>query len=522
MMAWLPRLGLAALSGAGMALVCPPIGMRHLLWIVFVPMLLAMTPDNHRRNMYVGYTAGWVMLFVNFIWLSDTIGTFSNIPFVVGLLVVGLFATVFGLPYLVVFGCARWLRQRIGPWWLVAFPALQVAHETLAPALFPYALGATLYRDPYIWQIASVLGASSLSGLALFANAAVAELVWRTQEGRRFSWAPLAAAVGLIAVGMGFGAWRYAAVEAQLAQAPTIKAAILQHDDSMEERLQESVWKSLSDWVLLTRKVQPLEPDLVVWPEGAVLFNPDDEREFRALGDRSPKEFFSTLVERGGFDFLIGGGTIEFHDGTMADGRQDYTAYNSCYAFDRQGEIAGRYDKVVPLPFGEYLPGAETFPFLRDLIQGVGNFRAGKEIVHFEGSSRDGSVSFDYTSPICYEAILSGQMWAMRDTDLFVNITNDSWFGDTAGPHLHAMLAAVRAMELGRPLLRIAYTGVSFVVEPHGQILYETAPFVEVATVGEVRLGKAETGFRRGGAAFPWLVSLGAFIALGVAYRRKD
>lgn len=515
------RLLLSSLSGLGMALVCPPIGLRHLLWVVFLPMLLAQTADAHRQNMWIGYAAGWMMLFVNFFWLADTVGTFSSIPYLVSVLVVVLFATIFALPYLLVFGTVRWLRQRLGLGWLLVFPALQIAHETFAPALFPYALGATLYRDPAVWQVASVLGASSLSGLVLFVNAVIAESVWRFREKAPVAVVPLLSAALLLVLAFGFGTWRHAQVEASLAQAPTIRAAILQHSESMETRLSKSVWEELQDWTRLTGQVLGDEPDLVVWPEGSVLFNPDDERPFPPLGHRSPKEFFGTMAERGGYDFLIGGGTVDIHDETTADGRQSYTAYNSCYTFDRAGDVTGRYDKVVPLPFGEYLPLADTFPFLRDLIQGPGNFRAGTEVVYFNGATRDGSLQFDYTSPICYEAILSSQMWAMRNADLFVNITNDSWFGDTAGPHLHGMLSAVRAMELGRPLLRIAYTGVSFVVEPHGAILYETEPFVEVAKVEEVRMAQVETIYRRGGWLFPWLASICGLFCFVVAYRRK-
>lgn len=522
MVARIPRLLLASLSGLGMALVCPPIGLRHLLWVVFVPMLLAQRRDEHRGNLWIGYAAGWMMLFANFFWLADTVGTFSSIPYPVAALVVAVFATIFGLPYFVVFGTVRWLRQRLGLGWLVVFPALQIAHETLAPALFPYALGATLYRDPLIWQTASVLGASSLSGLALLSNAVIAEVVWRRQESKPMPWLAMGGVLALMAASIGFGTVRKASVEDTLQQASIIRAAILQHDDPMEQRLTESPWQTLSDWMRLTRQVRTEEPDLVVWPEGAVLLNPDDdEHKYQALGGRSPREMFSSMVTRGGFDFLIGGGTVDFHDETTADGRQSYTAYNSCYAFRRDGEIEGRYDKIFPLPFGEYLPLADTFPVLREWIQGPGNFRAGTEVVHFQSSSRDGETRFSYTSPICYEAIIRRQMWAMRETDLFINITNDSWFGDTAGPHLHAMLAAVQSMELGRPLLRIAYTGVSFVVEPHGAILYETQPFEEVAMVGEIRMGAVETGYRRGGWMFPWLMSVLGFVGFGWAWRKK-
>ena len=58
-------------------------------------------------------------------------------------------------------------------------------------------------------------------------------------------------------------------------------------------------------------------------------------------------------------------------------------------------------------------------------------------------------------------------MGELSHADLFVNITNDAWFGDTTAPHQHAMLAAVQAMHYGRPMVRIAYTGVNMVVEPH-------------------------------------------------------
>ena len=537
-----PRLMLAALSGLGMVLVCPPIGLRHLLWVVFVPALLALKPEPPggsagRQNRWVGYAAGWVMLFANFVWLANTVSTFSSLPYAVSLLVVVLFATVFALPYVVVFGMARWLRARLGLAWVVAVPALQVAHELLAPSLFPYTLGSTLYRDPHVWQLASALGGSTLSFLALLANCLVAETIWRMTgsadgagagqgapklSGLIVPWLGLVTALGATVV---FGIWRFQKVEARLQQAPVLRVALLQQTGSMEYWLDQSVWDMLSAWVILTRKIINEKPDLVVWPEGAVLFNPDDEREFRALGGRSPRAFFGRMVEQGGgFDFLIGGGTIEMHEGTTDDGRQLFTAYNSCYKFDPDGEIAGRYDKMVPLPFGEYLPGAETFPFLRELIQGPGNFRAGDTVVKFSGGTRDGGADglrYTFSTPICYEAILSDQMWRMRDVDLLVNITNDAWFGDTAAPHLHAMLAAVRAMELGRPMLRIAYTGVSFVVEPHGQILYETAPYEEVARVEEMRMGQEQTLYVAGGYLFPWLLGLVGVGALGMAWRRE-
>jgi len=207
---------------------------------------------------------------------------------------------------------------------------------------------------------------------------------------------------------------------------------------------------------------------------------------------------------------LVGGGTVNFHDELDKNGFPKYTAYNSCYLFDRSGELAGRYDKMIPLPFGEYIPLAETFPFLKDLIQGPGNFRAGTQVTYFKTSTKE--FSYGFSTPICYEAILERQMRKMADTELFINLTNDAWFGDTQAPHQHAMRSTVQAIQYGRPLWRRAYTGVSFVVEPHGKILYETKPFEEVAKVEEIRMVQLNTLYRKGGWLFPWCWMIGWII----------
>lgn len=514
-----PRAIAAALSGLVMVLICPPIGLTWLQWFAYVPLLWALRADEHRTNAKLGYWFGWCMLFANFFWLADTVVIFSSLPYALSIGVVALFATFWAIPYAVVFGPAQWLRQRVGLAWIVIIPALQVANESLWPSLFPYYLGSVQYRTGALWQLASVTGVAGLSYLIVFTNCALAEGIIRLSEKRRPPVAVYAALAAVVAGVLAWGSARYDAVEAQLEQAPVVRTAILQQGDGMETWLQLSAWKALQSWVVLTRQLADLEPDLVVWPEGSIIINPDDEKEYRALSGTSPREFFSRMVSGGNYDFLIGGGTIELHEGTTSDGRQRFTAYNSCYMFDREGELGGRYDKMVPLPFGEYLPLADTFPFLRDLIQGPGDFKAGEEVTFFQGSLPDGDP-YVFTTPICYEAILSRQMWKMRQADLFVNITNDAWFGDTAAPHQHGMLAAVQAIEHGRPLLRIAFTGVSMIVEPHGRIRYETEPFTEVIKVEDLRMGKVETLYARGGWMFAWLCVFGGLGGLLIARKR--
>ena len=172
------------------------------------------------------------------------------------------------------------------------------------------------------------------------------------------------------------------------------------------------------------------------------------------------------------------------------------------------------YDKIVPVPFGEYLPFAQTFPWLGDLIKGPGHFRAGTAPVVFQGTKAS------FSTPICYEAILPRLCATYENPDMLVNVTNDAWFGPTQATDLHGMLAATRAMELGRPLWRSAYSGRSFVVEPHGRIYAETELFTEVNRVVEVRKAAFPTFYARFGDWFVVVCAAGLAGALALGARR--
>ncbi|MDP2315405.1 MAG: apolipoprotein N-acyltransferase [Pseudomonadota bacterium] len=498
--AGLPRLLAALASGLVLTFVSPPFGLSALHWFSFVPLFLALHPDEPRLNFKLGYLTGFSGVFCLFFWLAQTITIFSNIPLVLAAGIVVLFAAVWGLPYGFVAMAIHPLRRRFGAGWMFLFPAVWVGMEYLQPALFPYFQGVGQYRVPWVWQLASVFGAMGLSYLIILVNCAVAAFFLARREGTRMQWPALAAVAALWFGNLGFGAWRYASVEATLASAPVVRATILQQHVSMITRLQERGNDVLKSWMQLTALVAKEKPDLVVWPEGSIGYNPNEGKL---------KEIFSQLSERGGFDFLVGGGTFT----RDPDDPTKRASWNSAYHFGRSGEIRGRYDKMVPLPFGEYLPWPVSY--LADYIEGVGDFRAGTEAVVFN------TGAYTFTTPICYEAILESQMRRLMDADLFVNITNDGWFGDTSAPHQHAMLSAVHAVELGRPMLRVAYTGVSMVVEPHGAIPVYTTPYTDVAAVVPIRMAKFETPYRTWGGWFPPLASLVGLLSLVLTFVRR-
>lgn len=491
------RIAAALASGLILRLVSPPIGLHWLHWFSFVPLLLAL-PGDRGRDFTLGYLSGVAGVAALFWWLTDTITTFSNIPMALAIPIVLLFSAVFGLPYGLLTACLHPLRRRFGPAWVFLFPAVWVAGELLQPALFPYYQGVGQYRVPYTWQLASVFGAMGVSYLVLLTNCAVAAVGMAVREGAPRPWGVFAAVGMLFLLNLGYGYRRFHAVEAELAAAPTLRASIVQDGATLLQRFEERGSQVMKGWIARTRQVAPMEPDLVVWPEGSIAYNPTDARVAPVLGQ---------LAREGGFHLLLGGGTSEPDPLNV----QRRLHMNSCYLFADDGEVQGRYDKMVPLPFGEYLPWPVSY--LRDYIQGPGNFRAGTEphVFNVNGTT--------FTTPICYEAILERQMRRLMDVDLFVNITNDGWFGDTAAPHQHAMLSAVHAVELGRPMLRVAYTGVSMVIEPHGVIRDETEPFTEVATVTTLRLGRFETPYRTWGRYFPYLCAVVAAASLWAARR---
>ena len=510
------RLVAALASGAILCVVSPPIGQHWLEWFSFIGLFWALRPGEHRRNAWLGYATGWIAVFLLFGWLIETIVVFSNLPWVAALVIHMIFATAFALPYALVFGSVHWLCERFGLLWVFLTPAVQVAVEQLSPALFPYYMGVGQYQTLPIWQGASVFGVTGISYLLILVNCVLAEALYRHKEGRPQPWGALAGVGALWLCNLGFGFYRLDALRSEAASAPVLKVSQLQQNVTMEERLAASIIEGLQDWMVLTRKIARQGADLVVWPEGSIFFNPNDEKEARALGERSPRQFFEDLAKAGKFDFLIGGGTIQ-PDPAAPRG---VSAFNSVYLFTREGELTERYDKMVPLPFGEYIPLSDTFPILREWIEGPGDFQAGKRPTVFTGHTADGSA-FTYTVPICYEAILEGQMWTMYrgekadPVDLFVNITNDGWFGDTAAPHQHGMLAAVQAIHFGRPVVRSAYTGVSFNVTPWGELEHVTAPFTEEARVVELRLSRVDTVYTAGGWLFPYLcvgLSAAAFV----------
>lgn len=143
----------------------------------------------------------------------------------------------------------------------------------------------------------------------------------------------------------------------------------------------------------------------------------------------------------------------------------DMKVANSLLAIDDQGRIRATFDKFHLVPFGEYVPLSEWLPLER-ITQGVGAFTPGP------GPVTLGLPGLPPVSPlICYEIIFPGHVTdGSGNARWMLNLTNDAWYGKTAGPHQHFVSARLRALEEGLPVVRVAGTGISAIVDAYGRV----------------------------------------------------
>lgn len=205
------------------------------------------------------------------------------------------------------------------------------------------------------------------------------------------------------------------------------------------------------EWILarhldLSTSKSDSPPTIVVWPEAAVPYRLAEDAPLRAR-----------IASALGSDTILLAGTIRVVNRT-AD-RADLR--NSLVAVDGQGEVMALYDKMRLVPFGEYMPFRALLPIAK-LTVGDTDFSPGS------GPPVMQIADVPTLRPlICYEAVFPGDSSRGR---WLLNVTNDAWFGDSAGPYQHFQMARVRAVEEGMPMIRVANTGISAVIDAYGRV----------------------------------------------------
>lgn len=198
----------------------------------------------------------------------------------------------------------------------------------------------------------------------------------------------------------------------------------------------------------------------LIWPESALPF----------LLEETPEALnaISAMMPAGSV-FITGAARAKREDASTGGKTDNFQVFNSLFVMDHEARLLAYYDKVHLVPFGEYLP-------FQDALESVGL----EQLTRVRGGFSAGTGPRLMVAPnippfialICYEIIFPGAIREMGPAPgWMLNVTNDAWFGDSAGPYQHFHHARIRAVEEGLPLVRAANNGITAVVGPYGRIM---------------------------------------------------
>ena len=423
------------------------------------------------------WITGIVFSVLMFWWIVRLPSHAMTIPWLIypGLLALGLYLGLFTA----LFGwVVRFLRRRLGWPVLLSAPVAWVAAEwakSSGPLGCPWGnLGYALAREPAWIQTASLYGAPGLSLWIVAVNALVAAAIVVRRPAARAAFVLVAALTVWLPVRWGEARLRAASLRPLASVAlvqPNIGSAD-KWDETKTDAILASMFQSTREAASSTPK-----PDLIVWPETSLPF-------FVRLEPLRLSQLLD-LVRGIGVPILAG-----YPDAKMSASGTAET-YNAAGLVRANGKFGAQYEKIHLVPFGERIPFQDVLPFLGKIDLGQAEWTPGNRPVVFSGAGPTFGVL------ICFESIFADhtRTFALEGAQYLLNITNDEWFGKTAGPVQHADMAVLRAVELGRSVARCANTGISMLIDPYGRVKRETPLFEPAIVLGTVDEGLPPTQY---------------------------
>jgi apolipoprotein N-acyltransferase len=360
---------------------------------------------------------------------------------------------------------------------------------------FPWALVGHVWIGTPVGQMAAFVGPIGLSAITM----GLGLLLALGRILRRPAVFGLAALTMLAAL-WGGGGLRLAKTDPPRAR--PVHVRLVQPDAAQDLKWQPGMWDLFLDRQMKASAAPATYPlDLVIWPETAIPY---------LLEDAAPI-LDEAIGASHGVPLALG---VQRRDGERF--------YNSLIATDKTGAVRRVYDKYHLVPFGEYMP--------------FGDFLANFGITAFAArlgngySSGKGAAVLDLGRAgkvlplICYEAVFPQDLFnAPERADWILQITNDAWFGNLAGPYQHLAQARLRAIEQGLPLMRVANTGITAAIDAKGRVIdslpLNTDGWIDVS----VPAALAPTFYARTGDLPATILLILGILALGAArVKRSD
>lgn len=441
-------LGASFSLGLLAALAYPPVYALPVLLLSLPGLLvLAGAAPGWRRAAMLGLFWGWGNFAGGLYWLTNAILTdvarfWWLVPIAVPALSLplGLFVAV--PTALARLAPAGWSR-------VLVFSGCWGLSELLRGVVltgFPWNLAGSVWAfDPVALQGAAWIGVQGLSLITIFI--ACSPLL---------GWRVLAGGIGLLAA---FGLFGWLRLSGPAPAPRDVALLLIQANITQDLKWRpEARAMILERYLDITRaaaeraaaQLSPGQRLAVLWPEAAVPFLLADDEEVRRL--------VANVLPDGAI-LLTGTVRAEFGEGSRAQ-----RIFNSLVAIDDAATVRAIYDKAHLVPFGEYMPLQGLVPIR--LVTGGMDFTAGPGIrtLEVEGLPPFGPL-------VCYEVIFPAEVVGATRPEWLVNVTNDAWYGLSAGPYQHLTTARLRAVEEGLPLARVAQTGVSAVFDAYGREL---------------------------------------------------
>jgi apolipoprotein N-acyltransferase len=410
-------------------------------------------------------------------FVPAVIQRFTDLGTAASLLALVLLAAGQSLVWAVGAGVAAVLHRRARVPFEAAFGAGVLVTLSL-PTIFAWSPAGLVSPWPAFVQLADVIGERGVStlfalGAALLARAGFALAASSRGESPRRALRPAMLAAALFALLPLHGAWRMASIARDSAALPRRSVGLVDPSvpprDRWEPKNHPAILRTLR---ALTRRVESEGDDLTIWPEAAYPYPLAHDERTAPGGGRA------ILGDGVRGPLVVGLVTLEKPE-RLASGDVERNSYNSAMLLLPDGSLSAPYDKLQLLWFGETVPGSAQLPWLRRLFERSGGLIPGEAPRALDvPAPRSGGSAARLAVLNCYEDTLPDvgrRLATALAPDLLANVTNDAWFHGTAEPELHARLAAMRAVELRRDLVRAVNMGVTSWVDAAGVVRAERA-----------------------------------------------
>jgi apolipoprotein N-acyltransferase len=509
------RPGLAVVSGLALAAAFPKIDLNLFAWVAFVPLFYAIERQSLRRVFGYAWMQGFVCFIGSLYWVVIALHDFASVPSVLAVLPMLLLAAIMGAYSAAAIWSSEFIARRLGIANLLTIPIAWTALEwvrTYFPIGFPWnLLGYAAYRNIELIQFAEFTGVYGVSALIMFFNVVAYAVIFQVYS-RRVQMAGLGSLTAAMALAVIFGAWRVHQLSMAAPQG-SLKVAMVQGDIPQSLKWDPKFLEtSFEVYRAQSEAAAQRGADLIVWPEAAAtfLFQPNDRYPAQLADDAAYRQRLLELAARTGEPILFGAPALGVEDNRVG-------FYNRAYLVSGNGKVEGWYDKIQLVPFGEYVPLRKLLGGLVNrVVVGFGDMFAGREQTLFEVHGAKLAVL------ICYESVFPNltRTAVERGANILMNITNDAWYGKSSAPYQLLAMAAMRSIETKAPMVRVANTGISAVIQSDGTITARTSLFERGTETEHVYWRPERTVYTQVGDIFAETCFAVTLIALGIALAR--